>query len=193
MKGVYMFLADGFEDIEAIATRDILSRGKVDVKLVSISGDPFAVSSHGLTIGVDLTLDECLSEEESEADAKDFMIFPGGMPGSKRLAGCSELIELMNRHYADGGSVAAICAAPGLVLSQLEGISGEHFTCFDSFESKLEAQGAVFERKPAVTSGRIITGRGSGHTLDFGFAILEAIKGKDAVTDVTKGMILECD
>ena len=120
MKGVYIFLADGFEDIEALATRDVLKRGGVDVQTVSIGDDPFVVSSHGLMISADLFLEDL--EDVPGASERDMMIFPGGMPGTKRLAECKTLIRMMNNHYADGGSVAAICAAPGLVLSQLKGM-----------------------------------------------------------------------
>ena len=82
------------------------------------------------------------------------MIFPGGMPGTKNLAACEPLMEAMKAHYAAGGTVAAICAAPGLVLSKLgSALEGVEFTCFDGFEDYLKPLGAVFTPKPAVRCG----------------------------------------
>ena len=121
------------------------------------------------------------------------MIFPGGMPGSKNLGECTKLIDAMNDHYQNGGSVAAICAAPKFVFGQLKGIEKAQFTCFDGCEEPLIAMRAQFLRKPAVTCGRIITGRGSGHSIDFGFAILKQIKGEESVAKVRGGMILQVD
>lgn len=191
MKGTYIFLADGFEDIEALGTRDILIRGGVDVKLVGISDEPFVTSSHGLTVGVDEMLD-FLDIDENTTE-KDFMIFPGGMPGSSNLGGCEALVELMNGHYQAGGSLAAICAAPGRVLSRLEGVGGIEFTGYDGCTGELEAKGCVFRAAPAVKCGRIITGRGPGHTLDFAFEILSAIKGPETMEKIKDGVILACE
>lgn len=191
MKGVNIFLAEGFEDVEALATRDILVRGGVDVKLVAIGGEPFVVSAHGAAVGVDEML--CDIEDDGECSAADVMIFPGGLPGSKNLGECRELIGMMNRHYAAGGSVAAICAAPKFVLSQLDGIEKAQFTCYDGCEDTLVGKGASFLRKPSVTSGRIITGRGPGHAVDFGLAILSQIKGEKSAAKVAADFTLQCD
>jgi len=195
MKGTYLFLANGFEDIEALGTRDVLIRGGVEVSMVSITDCLTVESSHGVKIQADITLKELLSLDlaKVEPSNKDFMIFPGGMPGSKNLGECTKLIEAMNEHYQKGGSVAAICAAPKFVLGQLKGLETAQFTCFDGCEGPLVEMGAKFLRKPAVTCGRIITGRGSGHSIDFGFAILKQIKGDDEVARVRSGMILKVE
>lgn len=176
MKGTRIFLADGFEDIEALAVCDALRRGGVEVELVSIEpGRKEVVSSHGVHVAADRLLAE-VDDTHTDTDEKDFMIFPGGMPGSKRLAACSPLIALMNAHYAAGGSVAAICAAPGLVLSQLDtDWKGKEFTCFEGFQEALTAKGARYIVEPAVKCGRIITGRSAGHALAFGLTILKEL------------------
>lgn len=189
MKGVYIFMADGFEDVEALATRDVLLRGGVDVKLISISDDPIVNSAHGLMVGTDGLL-EFLDWDHSDTETQDFMIFPGGMPGSSNLAGCKSLISEMNAHYAEGGSVAAICAAPGLVLSQLENVEGLEFTCYDSFEDMLISRGAKFNPVPAVSCGRVVTGRSAGHAISFALEILKAIKGEETAEKVRKSMYL---
>ena len=168
MEGVYIFLADGFEDMEAIATRDVLLRGGVDVQTVSINDDPFVTSSHGLTVSVDLTRDDF------DDDKPAVMIFPGGMPGTKNLAADKALMALMRKCYAEGGVIAAICAAPGLVVSQLDedALSGKYFTCFEGFQDPMIAKGAVFMPDGAVVDGRLVTGRGAGHAVSFGLALV---------------------
>jgi len=191
MKGVNIFLADGFEEIEALATRDVLIRGGIDVNLISIMEEPFVVSAHGVSMDPDEFF--CCYEPDGRCSSEDVMIFPGGMPGSVRLGNCKRLIALMNEHYKAGGSVAAICAAPKFVLGQLEGIENAEFTCYDGCETELVEKGAKFLRKPAVTCGRIITGRGPGHAIDFGLAILKHIKGEKAAAEVAAALTLECD
>lgn len=188
MKGVNIFLADGFEDIEALAVNDVLVRGGVRPRLVSISEDPFVVSSHGVTVGIDTFFEELPTG--GAVDHRDVMVFPGGMPGSKNLAACRPLVKAMKEHYAAGGAVAAICAAPGLVLSQLDGLEGVEFTCFEGFEDKLEAKGAKFVGGPAVRSGRIVTGRSAGHAVAFGLEILGMIKGEEEKKKVGYAMML---
>lgn len=189
MKGVNIFLADGFEDIEALGTNDVLRRGGVQTRLISITDDPFVQSSHGITIGVDETLSE-MEISHAGTDAGDVMIFPGGMPGSRSLAACKPLIKAMKEHYAAGGTLAAICAAPGLVLSQLEDCKDLEFTCFDGFENYLIEKGGKFSPKPAVICGRIITGRSAGHALSFGLEVLGHLKDDETVEAVHHALYL---
>lgn len=190
MKGVYIFLAEGFEDVEALATNDVLRRGGIGVNLVSITDEPFVTSSHGITVSVDCLLED-LDLSSAGTDASDVMIFPGGMPGTRNLAACKPLIQALRNHWAAGGTVAAICAAPGLVLRELGSeVQGKEFTCFDSFEQNLIDLGGVFTPKPAVRSGRMITGRSAGHAVSFALEILAALApGK--VEAVRHAMYLE--
>lgn len=190
MKGVNIFLADGFEDVEALATNDVLRRGGVETTLVALTDDPIVESSHGVWITAEAFLPE-VDTDHAGTTADDVMIFPGGMPGSKTLATCSPLIQLMQEHYAAGGTVAAICAAPGLVLSQLEGVwEGTPFTCFEGFQDMLIAKGARFTPAPAVRSGRIVTGRSAGHAVAFGLEILRGLKGDEVAEKVRHAMYL---
>ena len=182
-------MADGFEDMEALGTRDVLLRGGVDVRTVSITNEYLVERSHGLPVSVDTNWDD-LEVMEPGTGAEDVMIFPGGMPGSKNLAQHAELMEILQDHYARGGAVAAICAAPGLVVSQLPGLEGKHFTCFDGFQDPLIAKGAIFTPESTVTDGQIITGRGAGHAVNFGLAILRYLKGDQAAEKVKAGLML---
>lgn len=189
MKGVNIFLADGFEDIEALGTYDVLCRGGVRPKLIGIGEDPFAATSHKVTIGVDNFFSE-MEVSHAGTTVEDVMIFPGGMPGSRSLASCRQLIKAMKDHYAAGGSLAAICAAPGLVLSQLDDVKDLEFTCFDGFENALIEKGAKFNPIPAVRSGRIITGRSAGHALAFAMEILALVKDAETVEAVHHALYL---
>lgn len=191
MKGVYIFLANGFEEIEALATLDVLRRGGVDVKTVSVLYDKFVTGSHKTTVVADKTYGEFKAEVQLDGtDESDVMIFPGGMPGTRNLAENGEIINFMRLHYAEGGVVAAICAAPGLVVSQLPSLQGKHFTCFDGFEDAPVARGGIYEQKPAVRDGNLITGRGAGCAVEFGLAILAHLKGEEAAAAVRHSLML---
>ena len=191
MKGVYIFLANGFEEIEALATLDVLRRGGVDVKTVSVLYDKFVTGSHKTTVVADMTYGEFKAEVQLDGtDESDVMIFPGGMPGTRNLAENGEIINFMRLHDAEGGAVAAICAAPGLVVSQLPSLQGKHFTCFDGFEDAPVARGGIYEQKPAVRDGNLITGRGAGCAVEFGLAILAHLKGEEAAAAVRHSLML---
>ncbi len=192
MKGVNIFLADGFEDVEALATNDVLRRGGVATRLVALTDDPQVESSHGILVTADAFLPELDTRHEGTT-ADDVMIFPGGMPGSRHLAACTPLVRLMQEHYAAGGTVAAICAAPGLVLSQLgpDVLAGVDFTCFEGFQDELIAQGARYTPAPAVRSGRIVTGRSAGHAVAFGLEILRGLAGDAAADKVRHALYLD--
>ena len=191
MKGVYMFFANGFEETEALATADVLKRGGIPVRMVSIYEDKFVTSSHHVTIAADMTFGEFMASVDPEAAGKeDVMIFPGGMPGSVNLSEKKELMELMQKHYAAGGTVAAICAAPSVVLGLLPGIAGKTMTCYEGFQAPLEDKGVKYSANGVETDGRIITGRGPGLSISFGLAILAYLKGEQVAGEVRSGMML---
>ena len=191
MKGVYMFFADGFEETEAIAPADVLRRGGIDVKKVSINGSLGVSSSHGVHILTDMTFSEFRNQVVLDGtSAQDVMIFPGGLPGSDNLAACDELMDMMQKHYAEGGCVAAICAAPSVVLGKLPDLKGRKMTCYDGFEPALVAKGVEYTKEGVVTDGNIITGRGAGHAVNFGLAILAYLKGQDAADKVARSIML---
>ena len=121
------------------------------------------------------------------------MIFPGGMPGSTNLAACKPLMELLRRHYAEGGSVAPICAAPSVVLASALGeerLKGVKMCCYDGFEEGLEAAGAEYVKTGCVKDDDVITSRGAGHAIAFGLEILAHIKGEEAARTVAAQIML---
>ena len=186
-----MFFADGFEETEALATIDMLRRGGIDVKMVSITEDKKVTSSHNIPVFTDLTFSEFkASADFSITSTKDVMVFPGGMPGSTNLAECNELMEIMLKHYAEGGCVAAICAAPSVVLSKLPDLKGKKMTCYDGFEQALEEKGVCHTTNGVETDGNIITGRGAGFAIDFGLAIVAHVKGMATSENVARSIML---
>ena len=191
MKGTYVFLADGFEVSEALTTVNMLRRGGVNVKTVSIYDDRIVTSSNRIPVVADMAFGEFRASTTFGACLPtDVMIFPGGMPGSSNLAAFSKLMDIMKQHYEAGGTVAAICAAPSVVLSLLPDIQDKKMTCYDGFEEALTAKGAEYVKEGVVIDGTMITGRGPGWAVDFGLAILAHIKGQETADKVKAGLML---
>lgn len=191
MKGVYLFLADGFEVSEALTTVNMLRRGGVNVKTVSIYDDRIVTSSNRIPVVADMAFGEFrASTTFGPCLPSDVMIFPGGMPGSSNLAAFSKLMDIMQQHYAEGGTVAAICAAPSVVLSLLPNLEGKRMTCYDGFEEALTAKGAEYVKEGVVVDSNVITGRGPGWAVDFGLAILAHLKGQETADKVKAGLML---
>lgn len=191
MKGTYIFLADGFEVSEALTTVNMLRRGGVNVKTVSIYDDRIVTSSNRIPVVADMAFGEFkASTSFGPCLPSDVMIFPGGMPGSSNLAAFRKLMEIMVQHYSEGGTVAAICAAPSVVLTLLPDINGKRMTCYDGFEEAITAKGAECVKEGVVVDGNMITGRGPGWAVDFGLAILAHVKGQEIADKVKAGLML---
>lgn len=191
MKGSFVFLADGFEETEALATLDVLRRGGIEAVLVSVDDEGMVTGSHGVTVAADRTWEDFKALLHRNGTAReDLMVFPGGMPGTKNLASHGELVQLMREHYDEGGCVAAICAAPGLVASQLGDVRGRKFTCYDGFQDLMTAKGAEYVQAPAVRDGNLVTGRGSGCAVEFGLAILAYVKGEETAASVRAALMI---
>ena len=191
MKGTYIFLADGFEISEALTTVNMLRRGGVNVKTVSIYDDRIVTSSNRIPVVADMAFGEFrASTSFGPCLPSDVMIFPGGMPGSANLAAFRKLMDIMVLHYEEGGTVAAICAAPSVVLTLLPSIEGKKMTCYDGFEEALGAKGAVYVKEGVVVDGNMITGRGPGWAQEFGLTILAHVKGQEVADKVKAGLML---
>ena len=191
MKGTYVFLADGFEISEALTTVNMLRRGGVNVKTVSIYDDRIVTSSNRIPVVADMAFGEFrASTTFGPRLPTDVMIFPGGMPGSSNLAAFPKLMDIMLQHYEAGGTLAAICAAPSVVLGLLPTLEGKKMTCYDGFEEALQAKGAEYVKEGVVVDGNIITGRGPGWAVEFGLAILSLIKGQETADKVKAGLML---
>ena len=191
MKGVYIFIADGFEVSEALTTVNMLRRGGVNVKTVSIYDDRIVTSSNRIPVVADMAFGEFrASTSFGPCLPSDVMIFPGGMPGSSNLAAFGKLMDIMQQHYTEGGTVAAICAAPSVVLTLLPDLNGKKMTCYDGFEEAITSAGAEYVKEGVVVDGQVITGRGPGWAQDFGLAILAKLKGQEVADKVKAGLML---
>ena len=184
MSKVYVFLADGFEEIEGLTVVDLLRRAGEEVETVSIMGRKQIEGSHKIKVEAD-----ALFEKTDFTEGK-MLVLPGGMPGTKHLGAYKPLTDMLCDWDARGKQLAAICAAPGLVVSQLPSLQGKHFTCFDGFEDAPVARGGIYEQKPAVRDGNLITGRGAGCAVEFGLAILAHLKGEEAAAAVRHSLML---
>lgn len=182
MKKSFLFLATGFEEMEAIAVVDVLRRGGVDVRTVSITDNHEVTGAHGVTVAADMVWDE-LKPEEAEC-----LIFPGGMPGAQNLGTHRALIGLLQQHYEKGRLVAAICAAPALVLSQLKAGKKLKLTTYPGFEKYLPDAEVLPDG--VVTDGKVITGKGPGFAVKFGLTILGQLRSVEMEKEVAAGMLL---
>lgn len=167
---IYMFLADGFEEIEAIATLDVIRRAELTVKTVGI-GSKTVTGAHGITVTADLSEDQCFLSSELST-----IILPGGMPGTLGLEKSQTVQSAISFAVQKEIIIAAICAAPSILghIGLLEGIKA---TAFPGFEQELG--GAVYVDQPVVKDGNIITAKGAGVAIDFGLAIVECFCGED--------------
>ena len=167
---VYLFLANGFEEIEALCVLDFLRRAGVEVKTVGIGG-VCATGSHNIPVICDIE-DKAL---DTEADF-DMIILPGGMPGSTNLDNSELVDKMIKKAYENDKFICAICAAP-FVLGKRGLLKGRHATCYPGFENEL--LGAKIVNQGVVRDGKIITGRAMGSAHDFGLEIVEALCGSE--------------
>ncbi len=180
MKKVAVFLAEGFEEIEAISIIDVLRRASIDVTTVSVTGNIQVTGSHNITIFADKIF------ENIDFTSFDMLVLPGGMPGAKNLNSHKELKELILQFNELGKSLGAICAAP-LVFGQLGILKNKNATCFPGFEQYLE--GADIKGTAKEVAGNIVTGRGAGVALEFALQIVEILKNKDIADKLAKRMV----
>ena len=175
----YMLLATGFEETEAIAPLDVLRRAGIDVLTVGIGSDEIE-SSHGVTIKADLDVDDVMIEDA------DLLILPGGMPGTVNLESSDRVKNAVMSVAARGAYVCAICAAPR-ILGTLGLLDGKRAVCYPGNEKYLT--GAILSDKTCVRDGNIITAKGAGASLEFGYAIVEAVCGEERADSLKKAMI----
>lgn len=177
---VYVFLADGFEEIEALTAVDVLRRAEVDVKTVGIEKTE-ATGAHGITVRTDITVSEILLTNELEA-----VVLPGGMPGAKNLYDCEAVLNTVRFAASNGKCVAAICAAP-FILGKLGILNNKKAVCYPGFEPELA--GAYIQSTATATDGNIITGNGPGAATEFAARICAYIAGPEKAKDVLRGML----
>lgn len=176
---VYVFLADGFEDIEALAPIDILRRANVDVKTVGVTGKE-VTSSHGVTVKADISVSDIKLDSDLE-----LIVLPGGMPGTLNLEASVGVQKAIDFCAANDKYIAAICAAPS-ILGHKGLLKGKKATCFPGFEKDLVGANACSDL--VVKDGKIITGKGSGACIEFGLKLAEILVSADAALNIKAGM-----
>ena len=175
---IYVFLAEGFEEIEALATVDILRRAGMNVKTVSVNGKPEVTGAHAITVSADVT-------EITLADM-EAVILPGGMPGTLNLK-ASDMVQNTIKYAFDNNKLmCAICAAP-LVFGNAGFLKGKKAACYPGFETELIGADVAYD--PVVTDGNIITSRGAGTAHLFAFEILKYFGKEKEAAELYKGMI----
>lgn len=179
---LYVFLANGFEEIEALTVVDILRRLGIEVATVSNSSDECVTGSHGIVVKADMVFGEA---DFSKADG---LILPGGLPGATNLQANEALCRALLKAHEGRKLVAAICAAP-MVLGSLGILRGRRATCYPGMEAKLE--GAIVTEQMAVTDGHIVTGRGPAAAAEFAFAIGRKFADGATLESVRAGMLFE--
>ncbi len=182
MKRVYVMLADGFEEIEALTVVDILRRGEVEVATVSITEEKWVMSSHQIKVEADVTFSQ-MKEEEAQA-----IVLPGGMPGTVHLREKKELMDMVMKRHENGQLLCAICAAPGLILGDLGILEGRKATCYPAMAEHMKGAEYVKEEK-AVQDGHLITGCGMGGAIPFSLKILAQLKGEEIANKVRESII----
>ena len=173
----YIFLADGFEETEALCPWDLLLRAGVDVTTVSINDTAAVAGTHGLRVQADITARELGSCPDGAC-----VVLPGGMPGASNLDADPAVSRFIDR-AAKTGHVAAICAAPYL-LGARGLLDGREATCFPGFEDKL--RGARISDRRVVTDGNITTARGMGVAFEFGIELIRVLCGKETADRVVR-------
>lgn len=181
MKKVALFLANGFEEIEALGTVDILRRAEIPVTTVSIYEEKEVTGAHNMTVVADTIYNEL------DFSMVDVLVLPGGMPGAQYLNEHEGLKEQVKLFAERGNKVAAICAAP-MVLGGLNLLEGKKATCYPGFEEMLI--GAETSTDSVVVSDNIITGKGPAFVFDFGLQLVEEIAGEAKRKEVQDGLLL---
>ena len=178
---IYVMLAEGFEEIEALTVVDILRRAEIDVKTVSVYNTETVTGAHNIKVIPDIMLDDAQKECE-------MIILPGGMPGTLNLQKNKDLESMLISANNSKRYIGAICAAP-MIFGQLMFLEGKTATCYPSFENHLK--GAKCSLDPVCVDENIITSRGAGTAHEFAFKIVEVLKDKSVADGLRTGMIYE--
>lgn len=171
---VYVFLAEGFEIIEALAPVDMLRRAKIDVKTVGVTGSVVS-SSCGIPVQCDMEI------ADFDFYNVEAIVLPGGMPGTLNLESNDSVQSAIDNAMNTNALVCAICAAPS-ILGHKDLLIGKEATCFPGFEDALN--GAHLSNRYVIKDGNIITARGAGVCIDFGLEIVKSIKGEEIANQI---------
>lgn len=182
MKKIYVFMANGFEEIEAVTIIDVLKRAGTDVEIISVEKENVVAGAHDLPVLCDALFDGY------DLDGADALILPGGMPGAATLSDHRGLQQLLLKYAAEDKLIGAICAAP-MALGKLGLLQGKTVTCYPGFERYLD--GATVTGALAEKDGNIITGKGPGGAMDFALMIVRTLFDEAKVEELKEAMVVE--
>ena len=182
MKTIFVFLAEGFEEIEALTPVDVLRRAGLSVQTVSVMDEQIVAGAHGVPVLADKMFAE-INPEDAE-----MILLPGGLPGATNLDVHEGLGQMIQDFAKEEKPLAAICAAP-LVFGNRGLLQGKKATCYPGFETYL--QGAEYTAALVEKDGNFITGKGPGAAMEFAFAIVEKYCGIDKVNELKQGMMIQ--
>lgn len=176
---VAVLLADGFEEIEALTSIDVLRRAGFNTKTLALK-DVKVTGANNVAIEADTLLSDEVASEF------DLLVLPGGLPGAEHLRDDVRVMDMLARHYKAGKHVAAICAAP-IALAKAGILEGKKATCYPGFEEQLTGANTVEDR--VVVDGKVITSKGPGTSLEFALTLVKELKGQEARDELAAGMI----
>ena len=182
MAKVYVFLADGFEDVEALIPIDVLRRGGVEVVTVSTTDFPLVRSAHGVNIEADIQF------EQGDYTDADLLMLPGGMPGASNLYEHEGVCKAVMAQFAASKKVGAICAAPAVVLAQIGVLSGKKATCYPGFEKLLKENGADYTADLVTVDGNVTTAEGPAAAFPYAYELLSQLVDKQTSDQIAEGM-----
>ena len=181
---VYVHLATGFEEVEALTVVDVLRRGKIGVETVSVTGERTVIGAHDIPVMADLLI------EDGDYDSCDMMVFPGGLPGTTNLADHEGLLRHLRDFMEAGKWLVAICAAP-IIFGELGLLDGRKAVCYPGMERHL--YGADIQNTNVVVDGNYITSKGPATAMEFALKLVEVLAGENAAKEVAKGLLLELE
>ena len=177
---VYLFLAEGFEEVEALTPVDFMRRADIEVTTVGVGGE-YITGAHGITVKADV----CDSDVSANDADIEMVVLPGGMPGTLNLQASAKVNEFIDRAYDKGAFIGAICAAPS-ILGEKGLLKGKMAVCYPGFEDKL--LGATVFQAGVICDGNIITANAAGAAVDFAAQLIAALKGEAAADAVLEAV-----
>lgn len=176
---VYIFLAEGFEEIEALTQIDYLRRAGIDIISVGVTGKTVK-GAHAIEVAADITIDDLILTDDTE-----MVILPGGIPGVPNLEACEKVLDAIEYAFKNGKYIAAICAAPTL-LARYGYLEGKNAVCYPAMKD--EMCGANYQKTSVVKDGKIITAEAAGASEQFSFELIKALKGENAALKVRESI-----
>jgi len=186
MSRIAVFLAEGFEEIEALTVVDLCRRAGLEVMMAAVTKEDedtcIVTGSHGISVKADVAL------KQVDFDGLHMLVLPGGMPGTRNLEACAPLMEKLDAFYKAGRCIAAICAAPS-IFGHRGYLEGRNACAYPGFEKELT--GAKVSTNQVEVSDHVTTSRGLGTAIPFALAIVERFCGKDKERELAKSVVYQ--